>query len=332
VGHLGCVFSQIYNNHIYNIAVKHEYFGYEIAGIKLHAAIDVLITGNNIHHCTLGTWLDWQAQGTRVSKNLYYKNDRDLMIEVTHGPHIVDNNVFGSGYNFDNAAEGGAYLHNIFAGVTRRINILDRSTPYHFPHSTDPAGSTVVYGGDDRFYQNIFLSRKEWEPDEEEAKKVSGFTREQTFYSATESYNGSPDSLEEYIERIYAAGSGDLEVFQQVLQPVYINKNAYLNGAAAYNGEKCNFTTQSDPEFQIVEEEDGTWLQINILPGVLELDTGVLDTKCLGSPRIVDQCYENPDGTAVQFDTDFTGNKRGSKPAVGPFEALQAGANKIKVW
>ena len=41
VGHMGCVFSEITNNHIYNIAVKHEYFGYEIAGIKLHAAIDV---------------------------------------------------------------------------------------------------------------------------------------------------------------------------------------------------------------------------------------------------------------------------------------------------
>ncbi|MEY8351749.1 right-handed parallel beta-helix repeat-containing protein [Lachnospiraceae bacterium 54-53] len=332
VGHLGCVFSQIYNNHIYNIAVKHEYFGYEIAGIKLHAAIDVRIMGNNIHHCTLGTWLDWQAQGTRVSRNLYYKNDRDLMIEVTHGPHIVDNNIFGSQYNFDNAAEGGAYLHNLFAGVTRRINILDRSTPYHFPHSTDPAGSTVVYGGDDRFYQNLFLFRKEWEADEKEAEKISGFTREQTFYSATESYNGSPGSLEEYIEQVYAVGNGDLEVFQQVLQPVYINTNAYLNGAAAYNGEESNFKTESDPEYQIVEEADGTYLQINILPGVFDLDTCVLDTNCLGSPRIVDQGYENPDGTAIQFDTDYTGSKRGNKPAVGPFEALKAGLNKIKVW
>ncbi len=39
VGHMGCIFSTIEHNHIYNIAVKHEYFGYEIAGIKLHAAI-----------------------------------------------------------------------------------------------------------------------------------------------------------------------------------------------------------------------------------------------------------------------------------------------------
>jgi alpha-N-arabinofuranosidase len=43
VGHMGCVFSHITGNHIYNIAVKYEFFGYEIAGIKLHAAIDVQI-------------------------------------------------------------------------------------------------------------------------------------------------------------------------------------------------------------------------------------------------------------------------------------------------
>ena len=41
VGHLGCVFSTIEDNHIYNIALKREFYGYEIAGIKLHAAIDV---------------------------------------------------------------------------------------------------------------------------------------------------------------------------------------------------------------------------------------------------------------------------------------------------
>ena len=72
VGHLGCVFSTIEDNHIYNIALKREFYGYEIGGIKLHAAIDVEIRHNRIHDCSLGTWLDWQTQGTRVSRNLYY--------------------------------------------------------------------------------------------------------------------------------------------------------------------------------------------------------------------------------------------------------------------
>lgn len=110
VGHMGCIFSTIEQNHIYNIAVKHEFFGYEIAGIKLHAAIDVTIRHNNIHNSALGTWLDWQAQGAHVHNNLYYANDRDLMIEVTHGPYLVENNIFigGSKAEADDASCGTA--------------------------------------------------------------------------------------------------------------------------------------------------------------------------------------------------------------------------------
>lgn len=51
----------IEDNHIHDIAIKREFYGYEIAGIKLHAAIDVEIRGNRINDCSLGTWLDWQT-------------------------------------------------------------------------------------------------------------------------------------------------------------------------------------------------------------------------------------------------------------------------------
>ena len=47
-GSLGAVFSQITNNNIYNIWAKRQFGGAEMAGIKLHAAIDVLIQHNRI--------------------------------------------------------------------------------------------------------------------------------------------------------------------------------------------------------------------------------------------------------------------------------------------
>ncbi len=96
VGHLGCVFSTIEDNHIHRIGLKREFFGHEIGGIKLHAAIDTQIRHNRIHDCSLGIWLDWQTQGTRVSRNLLYRNNRDLFVEVSHGPYVVDHNLFGS--------------------------------------------------------------------------------------------------------------------------------------------------------------------------------------------------------------------------------------------
>ncbi len=160
VGHLGCVFSEIYNNHIYNIAIKREFYGHEIAGIKLHAAIDVQIHNNRIHDCSLGVWLDWQAQGARVSKNLFYNNNRDLFIEVSHGPFLVDHNIFTAKYAIDNHAQGSAWVHNIVGGKMVLKKMLNRATPYHAAHSTDVTGYAMVYGGDDRLYQNIFVGGK----------------------------------------------------------------------------------------------------------------------------------------------------------------------------
>lgn len=319
VGHMGCVFSEIYNNEIYNVGVKHEFFGYEIAGIKLHAAVDVQIHNNNIHHCTLGTWLDWQAQGTRVSKNLYYGNDRDLMVEVTHGPYMVDNNIFASDYNFDNVAQGGAYLHNLCFGTMRRVDVLDRSTPYHFPHSTEVAGTALVFSGDDRLYQNIFIGG------------APVYTEESVH--GTKGYDEFDlISMEEYVEKITSAGNGDHEMFDTVKQPVYINQNGYLNGAEAFCREDTNFMSDADPEAKIVKEGDETYLEINVEKGLLEIPTRILDTRMLDMVRIVEAPYEDPDGNPIVLDSDYLGCKRDSAPAAGPIQGLKEGYNKIKIW
>ena len=62
IGRMGSVFSIIEDNHIHHINNMSELGGAEIAGIKLHAAIDVIIRRNHIHHCTMGIWCDWEAQ------------------------------------------------------------------------------------------------------------------------------------------------------------------------------------------------------------------------------------------------------------------------------
>ncbi len=160
VGHLGCAFSTIEDNHIYNIAIKREFYGYEIAGIKLHAALDVVIRHNRIHDCSLGTWLDWQTQGTRVSRNLYYANSRDLFIEVSHGPHLVEHNILASRVSLEVHSQGGAFVHNLLCGTISMDPIVERPTPYHVPHSTQVAGYAAITGGDDRYIGNVFLGER----------------------------------------------------------------------------------------------------------------------------------------------------------------------------
>ena len=34
--------------------------------------------------------------------------------------------IFASAFNFDNVAQGGAYLHNLCCGIMRRVGALDR--------------------------------------------------------------------------------------------------------------------------------------------------------------------------------------------------------------
>ena len=155
-GHLGCVFSTIEDNHIHRIALKREFYGHEIAGIKLHAAIDVEITHNRIHSCSLGVWLDWQTQGTRVARNLLYGNSRDLFVEVSHGPYVVDHNILASPVSIESFSQGGAYVGNLVCGTLGLIRVMDRATPYHRPHSTQVAGYAVIYGADDRWIGNVF--------------------------------------------------------------------------------------------------------------------------------------------------------------------------------
>src|SRR5699024_9936516 len=49
---------------------------------------------------------------------------------------------------------------NLIAGTISTGNELNRPTPYHVPHSTAIAGMTNFTGGDDRYYNNVFLREK----------------------------------------------------------------------------------------------------------------------------------------------------------------------------
>ncbi len=116
VGSLGAAFSTVTGNTLHDIHVRRLYSGAEMAGIKFHGAIDVQITRNHIYRTCLGLWLDWMAQGTRVSDNIFHDNDADVLVEVDHGPFLMDNNLFLSPVSLMDHSQGGAYVHNLFAG------------------------------------------------------------------------------------------------------------------------------------------------------------------------------------------------------------------------
>lgn len=314
VGHLGCIFSEIHHNHIYNIAVKREFWGHEIAGIKLHAPIDAHIHHNRIHDCTLGIWLDWQTQGTRISKNLFYRNHRDLFIEVSHGPYLVDHNILTSRYALENVAQGGAFINNLIGGKMIHRKVLNRSTQYHLPHSTKISGFSLVYGGDDRFCNNLFVG----------AEGLEG--------AGTAHFRNYTVSLSEYIGNVHKL-HGDLEEFEQVEQPVYISHNVYLGGARPFERESDKLVEDSfNPHLSIVDLGDEGFLSIELPDSIGNIEGEVHSTETLPRVRIVDAEFENPDGSPVILNSDFLDEERGERSIPGPVARLKQGNNYIKIW
>ncbi len=299
VGCMGAAFSTIEGNHIYQICNRGEFGGAEVAGIKLHAAIDVLIRHNTIHDCIMGLWLDWQAQGARVSGNAFFKNIlQDIFIEVCHGPTTIDHNLLLSPTSLLSVSQGIAYAHNLFAGRTVLLRELRRFTMYHFPHETAILGSMIIYGGDDKVYNNVYVGRGDAER------------------YGTVVYNGYSDK--DYRPDTSAA---DYPITEDGLPSlaVFIRDNAYLGGAASYEHE-IGATVYDEATTMRVVCEDGVYYLESNLPDALFSDTCErVTTALLGTSFQSGAAYENADGTPLVLDTDFCGNHREVMTAPGPF-------------
>jgi hypothetical protein len=157
-GSLGGIFSTIQGNVIHDIAVRGWLAGADMAGLKLLGSVDVLIRDNHIYRCgaTGGLWLDWMAQGTRVTGNLLHDNSCDLFMEVNHGPFLIDHNLLLSrSRSLREWSQGGAYAHNLFAGAIE-FRTETRQTPFFKPHSVEGMQISAIQHKDLRFYNNLF--------------------------------------------------------------------------------------------------------------------------------------------------------------------------------
>jgi hypothetical protein len=306
VGSLGAVFSQISNNHIYNIWVKRQFAGAEMAGIKLHGAIDVAIKGNRIHNAGRGLWMDWMAQGTRITGNLLYDNSTDdLFVEVNHGPFLVDNNLFLSGISLEDCSEGGAYVHNLITGRLISRSEPRRSTPYLKAHSTALAGLNSTTGGDNRFYNNIFVGN-----------------------------GGPPESGDQADANPLRFGGYGLWVYNHREYPLETGGNVYFAGARAYFREDGALNLPgANPKLELVEEGDRVYIRLTLGAEVHTAATKLVDTGLLGKAKCSGLAYENADGSRLVVESDYFGKKRKmSTPFAGPFEDPGQGGLELKVW
>lgn len=360
VGHLGGAFSTIEDNVIYDINKKRQITGAEIAGVKLHAAIDVRFLRNHIHHCTRGLWLDWQAQGTRVSGNFFHHNfpasdhcqcstpldiGEDLFIEISHGPTLVDHNLFLSPQACRLATQGIAFIHNLICGSFTSIgtgsdnvsgietangdmnvetNAGPRYTPYHVPHQTELAGFMTILHGDCRFYNNIFVQKDM--PHIHDMLYQALSLPSQNSVVGTISYHGFPTE-EEYLQLFFSEKDSKLtesRIKYYSKLPVYTGGNIFFNGAKPWEKEQ-NFIERTDirVNIEIRETEDGYFLETDMGGFLTQFETPFISTDFLGEAFEPEQKFENPDGSRILFDKDYFGFARGVHPVPGPFETKE---------
>ena len=333
VGHLGGVFSLIEDNHIHHINNKQNLAGAEIGGIKMHAAIDVIIRHNHIHHCTRGLWLDWQAQGTRVTNNLFHHNTlpyehlmrgeamgaygEDIFIEVSHGPTLVDNNLLLSLRSLKLATQGVAVVHNLIAGALTCVGSgvgngsikysSPRYTPYHKPHGTAINGFMTILHGDMRFYNNTFV-QQDVPPFLREAEKSmrGGAWDDGNVDVGLKPYEGYMTEAEwkAQFEGYCGMGAPASDRYYVPL-PVWAGGNLYFNGAFPWSKETGARVMAGHADVAAVETDGGYAVRTNLAELVTERAASPVSTDTLGMAFEPEELYENPDGTPITFAADY---------------------------
>ena len=350
VGRMGAVFSTIEDCHIHHVCNSQQLGGAETAGIKLHAAIDVTIRRNHIHNCIMGIWLDWEAQGARITQNLLHDNQRpenvqpaqgamfsnDVFIEVGHGPTLIDNNVMLSKTSVVIPSEGIAVVHNLMLGNFGLINsgvdsIVNgqrepRYTPYHIRHRTEVAGFMTILHGDDRIYNNIFVQHY--------PITDPGKTPQNADYEAvgTACFDIFP-TYDEWIANFMMGqepNMGHLAQYHFGHLPVWVEGNAYFNGANVCKHEKSHLISDQTAKAALVEKDGKYSLETNVYDLLGDFRCGMIHSDLLGCAFEPEQRFENPDGSAILFDRDYFGGHRGASVLPGPF-ADEKSAGKM-LW
>jgi len=336
---MGGVFSTIEDCHIHDICTSSQLGGAETAGIKLHAGIDVTIRRNHIHNCIIGVWLDWEAQGARVSQNVMHDNHRpagteqgpgcmftsDVFIEVGHGPTLIDNNLLMSKQSVTIPSEGIAVLHNLILGGFGLINsgvdsIINgqrepRYTPYHIRHRTEVAGFMTILHGDDRIYNNIFIQTYPAE-DKKKTPQDADYTM-----AGTKAFDIFP-TYEEWHKPFEPGDKPDMGGLAEAHfghLPVWIDGNAYFNGANVYKKEKNKFVDKKNKVKAEISVKNGKYsLKTNVYDFLKDFDVPVICTETLGVAFEPEQRFENPDGSDITFNSDLCGSHRGLSTIPGP--------------
>jgi hypothetical protein len=236
-------------------------------------------------------------------------------------------------------AQGIAMVHNLFAGQIALSTERNRYTPYHVPHSTAVAGVMLFMGGDDRFYNNVFIRPENDDTPNHPMTRsffgnapvveTEGFLGAQQYTAypvGTAVYTDYPDTDEKKPwEREPRPSS-----WEQEKLPVYIENNLYLNNALPCPKEKNAVIDKgSCITFIIDHESKKVVFNITNPKPFVKCKSLNVTTDVLGYGFQAEMPFELPDGTPHDISYDFFDDWREDNPTPGPFQIDKAGTYEI---
>ena len=87
-------------------------------------------------------------------------------------------------------------------------------------------------------------------------------------------------------------------------QPVLLASNAYVSGAKAASGEAEAVVSGDGSSLALRETDDELWMTVSLPESIRSATGPVISTADLGQPRIVEEYFENPDGSPIVVDRD----------------------------
>ncbi len=228
-------------------------------------------------------------------------------------------------------SEGIACVHNLMLGGFGLINsgvdsVVNgqrepRYTPYHIRHRTEVAGFMTILHGDDRIYNNIFVQHY---PVTNPDTKPTDANYE---VAGTSPFDIFP-TYDEWIANFMMGEEPDMGRLAQYHfghLPVWVEGNAYLNGAAVCKHEKKNLVVEKRAaRVELIEKDGRPALKTNVYELLGDFRDGIVTSDILGCAFEPEQRFENPDGSPITFDRDYFGDHRGLSALPGPFASAEA--------
>ncbi|MBM3854399.1 MAG: DUF1565 domain-containing protein, partial [Verrucomicrobia bacterium] len=175
-GNRGWAGSLIEGNLIEDINQKNDFGGMETGGMKIHYAVDTTIRSNVIRRVRgrrpavyshpkgwgvqfVGLWVDWGAQGTRVTGNVVYDVEGwATFIQNNHGsPILIDNNILAGEVSLN--SQGVIFAHNLFVRSPWLIRKGANDAPYWEPHSGRRTGVAPIPMAHVKWWNNVFVGK-----------------------------------------------------------------------------------------------------------------------------------------------------------------------------